>query len=414
VRRGVVAIAAGLLVVSGCTGPATSDVRILVAAPDALFDAALGVTVTGAPAGRRITIAASATDAAGHVWRSSAAFTADSSGRIDPARTAPVIGDYTGVHDTGLLWSMTAPGVLSYIAPAMIVHLAASLDGRTVATASLTREWVAASVAERVTTVPQEGFDGTLYSPRDTATRRPAVLAFGGSEGGADTGILVARALASKGYPALGIGYFGAPGLPGTLGDIPLEYFVTALRWLARQPGVDPHHIDVYGVSRGSEAALLLGADFPGLVYGVIAGSPSSVVNVGYPDEARPAWTLQGHPIPHVRAGEFGDPQPAGDPAAVIGVERISGPVFLICGLDDALWPSCPYTKAVAGRLGRRSYTELQEPEAGHYVGVPVPGWIETPDARHGGTQEADARGRLDAWPKLLSYLAAQATPRRP
>jgi len=29
----------------------------------------------------------------------------------------------------------------------------------------------------------------------------------------------------------------------------------------------------------------------PGPVYGVIAGSPISVVNVGYPDAGQPAWT---------------------------------------------------------------------------------------------------------------------------
>ena len=86
-------------------------------------------------------------------------------------------------------------------------------------------------------------------------------------------------------------------------------------------------------------------------------------------------------------------------------MERIRGPVFLLCGLDDALWPSCPSTQAIAARLGRHPHTELQEPLAGHYVGVPVPDWIETPDAKHGGTQQADAVGRADGWTKLLSYL---------
>jgi hypothetical protein len=41
-----------------------------------------------------------------------------------------------------------------------------------------------------------------------------------------------------------------------------------------------------------------------------------------------------------------------------------------------------------------------------------VPGTIDTPDARDGGTQEADALGRLDAWPKLLDFLGDQLSAR--
>src|SRR2546423_12920781 len=77
--------------------------------------------------------------------------------------------------------------------------------------------------------------------------------------------------------PTLAIAYFGAAGLPQTLSNIPLEYFVKALSWLRSQPGVDPAHLFTYGVSRGSEAALLLGALYPDLVRGVIALVPSDV-----------------------------------------------------------------------------------------------------------------------------------------
>src|ERR1039458_4212970 len=68
-------------------------------------------------------------------------------------------------------------------------------------------------------------------------------------------------------YPALGVAYSAEPGLPQTLSRIPLEYFAGALRWLARQPGVDPARIAVLGVSRGSEAAQLPGVYYPNLVH---------------------------------------------------------------------------------------------------------------------------------------------------
>jgi dienelactone hydrolase len=410
VRRWVAIAAAGVLLLAGCGGHGSAQIRVRIAAASALFDAPLGVTITGLPASRHVTVNATAGDYAGHTWKSSATYLPDSTGTLDPAITAPITGDYTGAQDTGLLWSMTTPDG-SFYAPTtdlVTVHLTVSLNGRLVAAASLIRQMRADGVTERLTSVSREGFDGALFTPRDTATRRPAVLAFGGSEGGVVSGIAIARALASKGYPALGIGYFHAPGLPDVLTRIPLDYFATALRWLASQPGVDSRRIDVYGESRGSEAALLLGAHFPDLVFGVIAGSPSSVVNAGLPDTTQPAWTLHGQPIPGVSQAELGDPRPAGDPAAIIPVERIPGPVFLVCGQDDQLWPSCPYADAIASRLGAHPHTELREPGAGHYVGYPTPDLPIMPSSGSGGNQQADALGRLDAWPKLLGFLAAQ------
>ena len=45
---------------------------------------------------------------------------------------------------------------------------------------------------------------------------------------------------ASHGIATLSLGYFGEPGLPTQLKNIPLEYFETVLQWLSTQPGVDP------------------------------------------------------------------------------------------------------------------------------------------------------------------------------
>ena len=121
------------------------------------------------------------------------------------------------------------------------------------------------------TTVDQDGFVGEYYSQRGATSYLPSVVVIGGSEGGLYFSALVARMLAAHGYPSLALAYFQAPGLPATLSNIPLEYFTKALTWIRQQPGVDSSHVLVYGNSRGSEAALLLGANFPQLVNGVVA-----------------------------------------------------------------------------------------------------------------------------------------------
>jgi dienelactone hydrolase len=144
------------------------------------------------------------------------------------------------------------------------------------ATATVQRQVPAAvGVTEKELRPAKGGIYGNLYLPKRTAGRRPAVLVFSGSGGGL-TASFAAALLAAHGYPSLALAYFKAPGLPQTLHDIPLEYFTRPLKLLRAQPGVDPRHVLVAGESRGGEAALLLGASFPQLINGVIAGVPSS------------------------------------------------------------------------------------------------------------------------------------------
>jgi len=229
-------------------------------------------------------------------------------------------------------------------------------------------------------------------------------LIFGGSEGGL-SGTPVAAQLASLGYPALAVAYFAEPGLPTSLLNVPLEYFAGALTWLSRQPGVDPAHLVVYGVSRGSEAALLLGADFPNLVHGVVALVPSAFVNCSFPICKGAAWTLNRRPIPFT--GQVPDAQ------ALIPVAKIQGPIFVDCGWYDSVWPSCPYSDQIKGELSTGfpyQHPILEFPEAGHGIGslVPYINWFEPADIQ-GKTPASDQLAREQAWPKFLTFLSAVA-----
>ena len=182
---------------------------------------------------------------------------------------------------------------------------------------------------------------------------------------------------------------------------MPLEYFEKALRWLAQQPGVDPDRLVAWGISRGGEAAFLLGTTYPKLVHAVVDYVGSGVV-YGSPDDAAiPAWTVHGRPIP-------GGTQ--------IPVEQVAGPLFMVGGWDDELFASGARVESVATQLlahHRKNFTALTYPDAGHSIGAGFPnlpiGWayfhfgVPRP---LGGTLAGNARARENSWPKLLAFLA--------
>ena len=167
------------------------------------------------------------------------------------------------------------------------------------------------------------------------------------------------------------------------------------------------------GTSRGSEAALLLGVHYPGLVHGVVASVPGDAAGCSFPCRGGPAWTFGGKPVPYTR--QFDDPYPTDNPAAVIPVEDIEGPVFLDCGQTDAVWVSCAYSRAIMARLARNhdryAHVLYSYPNAGHGVGSIVP-YQPSED----GVNELAGRYKLsnqvaDAtlWPSLLAWLRQTA-----
>ncbi len=278
------------------------------------------------------------------------------------------------------------------------------------------------------------GLVGELHLPA-SGRRAPGLMILGGSEGGHGAAYHFAQVFAARGYAALGLAYFGDPGVPQTLEDIPLEYFTRAIDWLCAQRQVDPKRIGLLGASKGGEAALLI-ASRDKRVRAVAAGVPSSVAWQGYnpknlmhPD---PSWTEAGKPIPYA-AYDLSKPFTGlrdfyerslakAPPDAFIPVERINGPVLLVSGRDDKLWPSSPMSDQVMARLDkakfRFAHQHLAYDNAGHAgFGEPLAADTKVPPAllaQAGGTAEGNLAMRADAWPKVLAFLDAALKPDRP
>jgi pimeloyl-ACP methyl ester carboxylesterase len=175
----------------------------------------------------------------------------------------------------------------------------------------------------------------------------------------------------------------------------------------------------------------------------VVANVPSAVVWAGFGKgtqglaTAPAAWTHGGVPIPYMPpyAGEVtldiaeGDPIPLtpyflksmenreGLERSRIAVERIGGPVMVISGEADAMWPSAALADMAMDYLERaghpHTHVHLKYAGAGHGIQPPygpttVTNMVHPVDGglyALGGTAEGGARANEDSWRQLLAFL---------
>lgn len=371
-------LAVGTTALVGCSsgGPQSAEHAVVRVSPvDGTHAVGETFQVSGLAPRQSVTLTLQATDSRHIVWASDATFTATAAGTLDTAHAVSTGGDYRGAVQMGLMSHLRPLSHRDQATwfgwPRGAQHFTVSVttDGRQVGSGSFTRSYFPANTTEHSTTVASQGFVGRYYHLiRPAPGLHPAVLTFGGSEGGDDT-YPIADQLAAAGFPSMSIGYFGAPGVPSTLDRIPIEYFATALTWLSHQPGVDPHRMYVMGSSRGTEAAQLVAIHYPDLVHGVILGSPSNRANFSFPEQGAAAWTFDGKGVPTER--DFGAAPFINGPA-VLHDELIRGPMLMVCGGLDSEWYGCPFAHAIITRLRLHHSTDKDVlyayPNAGHAV----------------------------------------------
>jgi dienelactone hydrolase len=385
---------------SGASGGAGSGAHPVITATPALglFDQPRAIVVSHLRPGERITVDARTMRLTG-TWTSHATFRANSDGVVNLARTAPTSGSYRVAAAMGLLWSQRLSKRGSPRLPrGPVTTLTVDAGGRTVGSTRFTQEFEAPGVTVHRETLRTAGFDGTYFATPGTA-RRGAVIVWGGSEGGQADPDVEAGLIASHGIPALAVAYFDGPGLPCALNHIPLRYFVGAIRWLRARPQVNPRRVWILAASRGTEAEMLVAGDWPGLVHGVVADAPGDFPAGPYHGSCQAtgasagtgAWTLNGRPV------STSVPLPAA---------RIRGPVLLVSGGADALWPSDLQADQLMRALPRdgAAHVHLNYPAAGHLV-LGVPYYPATVDGT-GGTLAADEAALATDWPAMLRFIA--------
>lgn len=425
-----------------------SQPRIDVFPLDAAVDVPRGIVLTGFAPGP-VTLTATLAHPDGSTWQSTAEFLVGDEGSVDLDAQAPRQGDWDRPEAMATVWAMRRQALpvdlnLSEETQPLTVTLTARSDSGEQAQAAFIQRFIVDGVTRRE--IAEQQIVGTLFSPASRGPH-PAIIVMNGSGGGIPR--QRAALYAAKGYQALALGYFKAPGLPDTIGDMPLEYFARALDWVHRELRPAEGFVAMTGQSRGGELSLLLASRFPEQISAVIAYVPSSVIHgtlrAGFAGQApdSPVWTWQGKPLPNVwqnnpdvdwsafdQRPEDGSPvrqepafhTPMRNAAAVaaarIPVEQIRGPVMLISGTDDGFWPSAWYSEQIAQTLREHRHPwpveHVRCEGAGHAIGVPnlpatliaKPHPVGKVVLSGGGTPAANAMANRNSWARAQEFLA--------
>lgn len=399
--------------------------------PSTPQDEPVTLAIEDVEAGSLVTLEAAMEGYGGDTWSSTTTWRVPRSGRLDVGDHPPERGNYEGADPMGWLWSMTpeetdSPFAHGYDTDSKEVSLEVTAGGRRTQT-GLELELNASGIEWR--RIDSDELSGWYVEPPGDGPH-PAVLLLHGSGGHPLT--REARLLASNGYAAFALRYFGeAEAVPSTHDRIPLSYFDHAHRWLRNRDAIRDGPMGVLGVSRGGELALLLGARFD-WVGAVVSYVGSGVVwEGGEADPPNPAWADDGDAVPYLEwKGEVETTDggltrfrpmverrldavdDATLEAATIPVEETDAPILLISAGDDQVWASKRLSEIAAVQLRRVDYAHEFEhasyPDAGHFVNAP---YVPTANRRVaddlliGGTPAAYATADADSWPRVLAYL---------
>ncbi len=425
------------LSLAGCATTEEEGLRLVVSPSDPLFGSPVTVRVEGLKADETVRLTARSEDGTGLIFESEATYEADDNGVVDLGQNAPISGDYEGEDDLGIFWSMTPASeekawrnyMFSQL-PHILVSVSAETTAGEVATAEIRWHFQAPAADLLRVPVEQDGLYGVMYRPAG-AGPHPGLILLGGSGGGIEE--WWAQAMASHGFASLALPYFNHQDLSKDLLEIPLEYFGEAIAWLQAQEAVDEERIGVMGGSKGGELALLAAATYP-QIKAVVGCVASGIVWQGVHEiEVASSWSREGEGLPYAKwffSQEDAERMMAGEPialrstyaidkndpetleAAIIPVEKINGPVLLVSGTDDQMWPSDVFGDLVMERLAAHEHPyeseHLKVEGGGHLVFLPVfvtGGNREAMPFIFGGTAAADAHGSVEFWETMLDFL---------
>ncbi|MBO9491997.1 hypothetical protein J7384_16675 [Endozoicomonas sp. G2_1] len=202
---------------------------------------------------------------------------------------------------------------------------------------------------------------------------QPLLVYFGGSEGGNSltkpSNVAERQQYIDQGYAVLAVGYFGMEDTPKELDRISLNAIYEEITLALNDSNINSNCVAAIGGSKGAELALVLASKYP-KINGVVSlsgghtvfASPSlyadgKTSSFMFNDQELPFVPFTYEMLPSLLMGDF---RGASEIAltntdavqrALIKVEDINGPILLISGEKDQVWPSTEMSEKVILRL---------------------------------------------------------------
>jgi dienelactone hydrolase len=410
----------------------------------ALCDERINICVSGLPQFGKVRISASMSLpwAKHEKYESYAWFTADASGNLDLATQRPDSGTYGFIDSMGLIVSMKRNVINNGkdITQSISVNESILIDIE----AECEQNRVYATV-ERLFKTPEvksqkisNEFVGELFYTENSSNKTIVVL--GGSSGDLGATLPISSLLASRGFNVLALAYFQEKGLPAKLAEIPLEYFERVFAWLMKNSITNSKEIQVLGISKGGELALLLASRYS-FITKVAAFAPHAYCFQATNYKNVSSWTYEGKSLPFIRLKNhivFADiiscfikNKPFGftytykkgvdsaknKEAARIKIENAKADILLFAGKQDNIWNAYDGCIQIMEDLRKHNFQNSYDfygyEEAGHpfyapYI-IPVGETMFKLAPRlvfsSGGNLAGNAYAQVDSWEKAIGFF---------
>ncbi|XP_043930021.1 acyl-coenzyme A thioesterase 1-like [Protopterus annectens] len=389
-----------------------------------MFDEPVQVKVNGLSPKQEVTLKATLTDETGETYRSFAYYKADENGELDLNCSAAKGGSYSGVKPMGLFWSLAPQtpfkrlmkkNVLSPYYVSIEVYNKADLP----LAKCINERWF---IGEGVTrTLVREGqIRATLFLPPGSGPFPGIIEMYG-----VGAHLLEHRAclLARHGFATLALAYYGYEDLPTNINEFHLEYFEDAVKYLLNHPKVKGPGIGVLGFSKSGDIALAMASFFPEICAAAsINGCIASITSVlHYKGMTIPALQYETSRIRPTASGAYDileavdNPMEGTNQASLIPIEKAHGHLLFVVGEDDRNWKSSFYASEAIKLLekhGKKNYTILSYPMAGHYLEPPYFPWCAASfhvvyglPVLWGGDPWMHNAAQEDAWRKIQAFF---------
>lgn len=388
----------------------------------------------------------------GEKFSSYAIFNADNNGEVDLDLMKPIEGTYKMADSMGIIYSLKkSTSVGKNIAEnicidnPIIINVKFESEGNQEEERKLKRIFKTDDV--NITYINEEFF-AKLYTNNNAKDK--VIILLNGSSGDMKALDLIAGPLCSRGFNVLNIPYFAAPGLPENLEEVPLEHFEKVFRWVQNNNVIEKKNkaekteIYLLGISKGSEAALLLASKYSeikkvaaieahGYVFQGLKGQ-------GFGDDVS-SWSYDGQSIPFIKGdnnifyeelkkcNEQGIPfgfgstykkcveLAANKEEARIKVENSEADLLIATGKKDNIWNGYDGCKVLVDNLKKHNYKHSVEFLVYEHMGhpAPIPYIIPLNETTSmpmmggifssGGTLEGNAEAQHDLWEKTIEFF---------